>query len=47
MSERRAWGGAGEVSLVTGDLALTVLVHGHQVAAGFEMDAQLKEDELS
>lgn len=26
---------------------LTILVHGHQVTAGFEMHAQLKEDELT
>lgn len=26
---------------------LTILVHGHQVATGLEMDAQLKEDELT
>lgn len=34
-------------SLVTCDLSLTILVHGHQVAAGLEMNTQLKEDELS
>jgi len=39
--------GKGKVSVWGLVGLLTILVHGHQVTAGLQMHAQLKEDELT